>query len=84
MGRRRAPTRRISAGPLVSPRSRRLKVGIVSDLHCNLEGLDLALQAMGDVDELLCLGDSIFEYRFSNEVVARLKERRRAHHPGQP
>ncbi len=30
---------------------------------------------MGDVDELLCLGDSIFEYQFSNEVVARLKQR---------
>ncbi len=30
---------------------------------------------MGDIDELLCLGDSIFEYQFSNEVVARLKER---------
>jgi putative phosphoesterase len=53
-----------------------LKVGIVSDLHCNIQGLDLALQAMGDVDELLCLGDSIFEYQFSNEVVARLKQRR--------
>jgi putative phosphoesterase len=47
----------------------------VSDLHCNLQGLDLALQAMGDVDELLCLGDSIFEYQFSNDVVARLKQR---------
>jgi putative phosphoesterase len=52
-----------------------LKVGIVSDLHCNPQGLDLALKAMGDVDELLCLGDSIFEYQFSNDVVARLKER---------
>ena len=31
---------------------------------------------MGNVDELLCLGDSIFEYRFSNDVVARLRERR--------
>jgi putative phosphoesterase len=52
-----------------------LKVGIVSDVHCNLEGLDLALEAMGNVDELLCLGDSIFEYQFSNAVVARLKAR---------
>ena len=51
-------------------------MGIVSDLHCNAQGLDLALQAMGDVDELLCLGDSIFEYRFSNDVVARLKQHR--------
>lgn len=52
-----------------------MKVGIVSDIHCNLQGLDLALDAMGDVDELLCLGDSIFEYQFSNDVVARLRER---------
>jgi len=53
-----------------------LRVGIVSDLHCNLQGLDLALEAMGDIDELLCLGDSIFEYQFSNTVVARLKQHR--------
>jgi len=52
-----------------------LKIGIVSDLHCNILGLDQALIAMGDVDELLCLGDSIFEYQFSNEVLARLKQR---------
>jgi putative phosphoesterase len=52
-----------------------LKIGIVSDLHCNLQGLDLALEAMGAVDELLCLGDSIYEYQFSNDVVARLRER---------
>src|SRR5213082_1955810 len=30
---------------------------------------------MGDVDDLICLGDSIYEYRFSNEVVGLLKER---------
>lgn len=53
-----------------------MKVGIVSDLHCNIRGLDLALEAMGDIDELLCLGDSIFEYQFSNEVVTRLIERK--------
>jgi putative phosphoesterase len=52
-----------------------MKVGIVSDIHCNLAGLDRALEAMGDIDELLCLGDSIFEYEFSNAVVARLKQR---------
>jgi putative phosphoesterase len=52
-----------------------LKIGIVSDVHCNLQGLDLALEAMGNIDELLCLGDSIFEYQFSNGVVARLKQR---------
>ncbi len=53
-----------------------MKVGIVSDIHCNARGLELALAAMGDVEELLCLGDSIFEYQFSNDVVALLKKRR--------
>src|ERR1700747_1748037 len=31
---------------------------------------------MGEVGELICLGDSIWEYRFSNEVAAILKDRR--------
>ncbi|MFT6582625.1 MAG: metallophosphoesterase family protein [Alphaproteobacteria bacterium] len=52
-----------------------MKLGIVSDLHCNIEGLNKALEIMGQVDELLCLGDSIYEYRFSNEVVATLRDR---------
>ena len=50
-------------------------VGIVSDIHCNDAGLTQALALMGDIDELICLGDSIYEYRFSNEVVRILKER---------
>ena len=52
-----------------------MRVGIVSDIHCNATGLAQALALMGDVDELICLGDSIYEYRFSNEVVRLLKER---------
>ena len=52
-----------------------MKVGIVSDLHCNVAGLSQALSLMGDVDEVVCLGDSIWEYRFSNDIVRILKER---------
>jgi putative phosphoesterase len=52
-----------------------VKLGIVSDIHCNAAGLRQALALMGDVDDLICLGDSIYEYRFSNEVVRLLKER---------
>jgi putative phosphoesterase len=52
-----------------------VKLGIVSDIHCNAAGLRQALALMGDVDELICLGDSIYEYRFSNEVVRLLRER---------
>jgi len=53
-----------------------LKVGIVSDVHCNHAGLLRALEILKVADELICLGDSIYEYRFSNEVVRLLKERR--------
>lgn len=52
-----------------------MKVGIVSDIHGNVAGLRRALEIMGDIDELLCCGDSIDEYRFSNETVALLRER---------
>lgn len=52
-----------------------MKLGIVSDIHCNIAGLNEALRRIGDVDRLICLGDSIWEYRFSNEVVALLRER---------
>lgn len=51
-----------------------MKLGIVSDLHCNIDGLDRALETMGPIDALLCLGDSIYEYSFSNPVIARLRE----------
>lgn len=53
-----------------------MRIGIVSDIHCNVAGLQQALDLMGDVDELLCAGDSIFEYRFSNETVEILKQRK--------
>jgi putative phosphoesterase len=52
-----------------------VRVGIVSDIHCNDAALTQALSLMGNVDELVCLGDSIYEYRFSNEVVRILRER---------
>jgi putative phosphoesterase len=52
-----------------------VRLGIVSDIHSNAAGLQQALDLMGDVDELLCLGDCIFEYRFSNDVVALLRQR---------
>ena len=52
-----------------------MRVGIVSDIHCNAAGLARALDLIGDIDELICLGDSIYEYRFSNEVVRLLKQR---------
>lgn len=52
-----------------------MKIGIVSDIHCNARGLQRALDILGECDELICLGDSIYEYRFSNEVVHLLRGR---------
>ena len=50
-----------------------MRLGIVSDIHCNAAGLEVALGLMGPVDELVCVGDSIYQYRFSNEVVEMLR-----------
>ena len=50
-----------------------MRLGIVSDIHCNAAALELAIARMGDVDELLCAGDAFYEYRFSNEVIAILQ-----------
>lgn len=52
-----------------------MRIGIVSDVHSNAAGLALALDRMGDVDELLCAGDMVEDYRFSNEVVELLRDR---------
>ena len=52
-----------------------MKIGIVSDVHCNEPGLRQAFEILGGVDELIRLGDSIYEYRFSNEVVRLLRHR---------
>ncbi len=53
-----------------------MRIGIVSDIHCNIAGLLKAVELMGPVDELLCLGDAIYDYRFSNEVVGYLRDNR--------
>ena len=50
------------------------RIGIVSDIHCNTAGLQTALDLMGPIDQLISLGDSIYEYRFSNDVVALLRK----------
>ncbi len=53
-----------------------MRIGVVSDIHGNMPGLMRAVELMGDVDELLCLGDSIYDYRFSNEVIGWLRKNR--------
>jgi putative phosphoesterase len=52
-----------------------VKIGLVADVHCNVEGLRRALDLMGPIDELVCAGDAVYQFRFSNEVMALLRER---------
>lgn len=50
-----------------------MKIGLLSDIHCNSEGLEQALERLQQCDMILCAGDAINQYRFSNEVVLRLR-----------
>lgn len=52
-----------------------MRLGIISDIHCNHEALNIALERMGAVDELLCAGDAVYQFRFSNEVIQILRAR---------
>lgn len=49
---------------------------MVSDVHCQHEALRAAVDALlaDGVDEILLAGDLHYEYRFSNEVVAIVRE----------
>ncbi|GIW13845.1 MAG: DNA repair protein [Tepidiforma sp.] len=51
-----------------------MRLGIVSDIHCNIQGLERALELMAPFDQLWCAGDSVFQFRWSNDVVRRLRE----------
>jgi putative phosphoesterase len=51
-----------------------VKVGLLSDIHCNLEGLRRALAILGDCDQLLCAGDLLYQYRFSSDVLGLLRD----------
>lgn len=46
-----------------------MRIGIISDIHCDVRALERALKEMQDVDRVLCAGDMVLQYRFSNEVV---------------
>jgi putative phosphoesterase len=51
-----------------------VKIGVVSDIHCNHQALEEALRRLeGVVDEVFVAGDLVYEYRFSNEVVGAIR-----------
>ena len=45
-----------------------MKIGIISDLHCDLQALETALSELSGVDQVICAGDLNLQYRFSNEI----------------
>jgi putative phosphoesterase len=52
-----------------------MKIGLLSDIHCHLEALERTIDLLDDCDEVLCAGDIVYQYRFSNEVLGLLKQR---------
>ena len=50
-----------------------MRIGIVSDIHCNAGALGRALDLIGSVDQVICAGDLIYQFRFSNDVPALLR-----------
>lgn len=52
-----------------------MRIGLVSDVHCNVRGLARALKEMGPVDLVLCAGDLVYDYRFSNDILDLIRER---------
>ncbi|HEY8736405.1 MAG TPA: metallophosphoesterase family protein [Candidatus Dormibacteraeota bacterium] len=51
-----------------------MRVGLLSDIHSNLEALDAVLKALPDVDRIVVLGDIVGYGPDPNEVIERLRE----------
>ena len=51
-----------------------MKIGIISDIHCDVTALRMALEQMQPVDHILCAGDLVLQYRFSNAVVDLIRQ----------
>lgn len=52
---------------------RRMKLGVISDIHANIAALDAVLADMPAVDRLVCCGDIVEYYADPNEVCDRLR-----------
>jgi putative phosphoesterase len=51
------------------------RVGLISDVHANLDALTAVLDDMPAVDEIVCCGDLVEYYDQPNEVCTLLRER---------
>ena len=52
-----------------------VKFAVISDIHANLPALDAVLEALPEVDLILCCGDTVGYYPYVNEVCDRLQEK---------
>ena len=52
-----------------------MRYAIVSDVHGNVEALDVALERLADGDKLWCLGDIVGYGPNPNECVSKIRER---------
>lgn len=59
-----------------------MRIGLLSDIHCNAGALERALEQMDTCDAILCAGDLVYQFRFSNEVLELLERRQVLAIPG--
>ena len=52
-----------------------MKIGLVSDLHCNVAALETAFDLLSDCEEVLCAGDLMYQYRFEGGILDALLRR---------
>jgi len=52
-----------------------MRIGMVSDVHCNTAALRQALDILSDCDEVFCAGDLMLQYRYEPAVLELLEER---------
>jgi putative phosphoesterase len=50
------------------------RIGLISDVHCNVEKLSAALSALADCDEVFLAGDLMYQYRFAPEILSLVQE----------
>ena len=48
-----------------------MKIGIFTDIHSNKEALEIALEALSDCNEIICLGD-LCHFGGTNEALKYL------------
>jgi putative phosphoesterase len=52
-----------------------VRIGLFSDSHCNVAAVETAIAAMAETcDEILCLGDIVYEYRMCSDTVDLIRK----------